>query len=76
MVDFYKFIIASCDGCNGCTMHYAGCLVVVKVVMVVQHIMLVVYGGCEGCQGCTIHYSGCLVVVVVVMVVQYIGLVV
>ena len=67
MVDFCKFIIATCcqgctihyagccEGCNACTVHYAGCLVVVVVVMVVQYIMLVV---------------------VVVMVVQYIMLVV
>ena len=37
MVDFYKFIIATC--CQGCTIHYAGCLVVVKVVRVVQYII-------------------------------------
>ena len=40
MVDFYKFIIAT--GCQGCTIHYAGCLVVVVIVMVIQYIMLVV----------------------------------
>ena len=32
-----------CEGCNGCTVHYAaGCLVIVKVVMVVQYIILVI----------------------------------
>ena len=41
MVDFYKFIIAT--GCQGCTIHYADGLVVVKVVIVVQCIMLVVW---------------------------------
>ena len=40
MVDFCKFIIAT--GCQGCTIHYTGCLVVVEVVRVVQYIMLVV----------------------------------
>ena len=32
-----------CEGYNGCTIHYAGCLMVVKVVMVVQYIMLVAW---------------------------------
>ena len=39
MVDFIKFIIATgCEGYNGCTVHYAGILVVVKVVRVVQYV--------------------------------------
>ena len=48
------------EGGQGCTIHYAGCLVVMKVVRVVQYN----------------YYAGCLVVVKVVKVVQYIMLVI
>ena len=36
------WLSGGCGGYNGCTIHYAGCLVVMKVVRVVQYIMLVV----------------------------------
>ena len=49
MVDFYKVLIAT--GCQGCTIHYAGCLMVVVVVIVVQYIYIYIYT----------HYAGCMV---------------
>ena len=53
------WLSGGCEDCQGCTIHYAGCLVVVVVVMVVQHIMLVV---CMVvvvvvANSCTIHYA-------------------
>ena len=42
MYSMLCWLSSACEGCQDCTIHYAGCLVVVKAVMVVWCIMLVV----------------------------------